>query len=129
MKDGIEIVLKGPWSSRPGEVHRVGFGPCVHVNITNDAAAFERGYTFTAGDVTLSFAQEAVAEYLPDVELVRVDTRCEYNWIPKKKGRPLKESTRVRAAMKHEAGPTVLDGVSDDQATIITKGHERRLDR
>ena len=97
MRSGEEVVLEGPWSSRPGEVHTYGFGPCVHVNITDDAAAFERGYTLCAGDVTLAFAQEALAAHLPEVELVRVDAWGEYDWVPCQKGQSLKESARVRA--------------------------------
>ena len=102
MKNGEEVILKGPWSSRPGEMRMYGFGPCVHVSITDDPLAFERGYTFFAGDVTLAFAQNALLEHLPDVELVPVDAWGERNWIPRVKGQPLKESVRVRAMEKGE---------------------------
>ena len=102
MSSGEEVILEGPWSSRPGAVHLHGFGPCVHVSITDDPLAFERGYTFFAGDVTLTFAQDALAEHLPDIELVRVDAWGEYSWVPCRKGLPLKESVRVKAMQKGE---------------------------
>lgn len=102
MKDGKEVILEGPWSSRPGAVHLYGFGPCVHVSITDDPLAFERGYTFFSGDVTLAFAQGALSEHLPDVELVPVDAWGERNWIPRVKGQPLKESARTRVMQKGE---------------------------
>lgn len=104
MKDGTEIILKGPWSSRPGAVHARGFGPCVSVSIVDDSDAFERGYTFIAGDVTLAFAQEAITKYLPSIELARVDawSRDEHFWVPKRKGLPLKNTVGVKAMKRGE---------------------------
>jgi len=59
MKDGSTAVLKGPWSSRPAQMNLAGFTPSCDVEITSEPAAFERGYTFMAGHVTLAVLREA----------------------------------------------------------------------
>jgi len=77
MKDGSEVVLKGPWSSNSGTMNRVGFTPSIEASLTDEPAAFERGYTFKAGAITVDFARKALARFVPDVSLERFD---DYYW-------------------------------------------------
>lgn len=72
MKDGTREVLRGPWSSRASAMHLVGFDPCVEVSITDDPAAYERGHTFSAGSVSLSYLND----YLSVIDTTRCRTRA-----------------------------------------------------
>jgi len=67
---GEEIILRGPWSTRAGVVNAEGFGPCVDVSLTDDPDVFSRRYTFTAGSITLDFA-EVVCRIIGNVRVVR----------------------------------------------------------
>lgn len=61
LHDGTQPSVRGPWSSN-GAAMEAWFGrQTVAVSITDDPAAFERGYTFTAGHLTASRALEALA--------------------------------------------------------------------
>lgn len=78
--DGEEVTLKGPWSSRSGVMNKAGHGPCMDVvyNSTN------------AGSITVDRAEEAIDEYLDDVELertVKFDSEEPY-WVPTRGGDP-----------------------------------------
>lgn len=78
--DGEQITLKGPWSSRAGVMNKHGYGPCL------DNWYEVEGHARTSGAVTLETAEEAVDQYLDDVELVE-ETRFsseEPYWIPRK---------------------------------------------
>ena len=73
MSDGSVAVLKGPDSSSDTAMNTNGFGPCLNVSIIDSPAAFERGYTFFAGAVTLEAAQEAAG--FAGVELAEVQSK------------------------------------------------------
>lgn len=51
--------LHGPWSSNSEAMYQEGFQRSVNVSITDDPKAFERGYTFNAGYLTLEKFVEA----------------------------------------------------------------------
>lgn len=53
--------LHGPWSSNSEAMYQAGFQRSVNVSITDDPKAFERGYTFNAGYLTLEKFAEACA--------------------------------------------------------------------
>lgn len=71
-EDGEEYRLTGPWSSRSGCIN-IEFPDiqCLEVSITDKISAWEMGYTFYSGAVTLEFAQEVIDE-MDDVELIKV---------------------------------------------------------
>lgn len=73
MKDGSEMILKGPWSSRAGCMNNAGFKPSLDVVITNDKEAFDRGYTFLASHATLEICEKAVEKFCPEVMLKEED--------------------------------------------------------
>ena len=80
--EGRKVILKGPWSSRPGVVHKVGFPECVEASITTRREDFEKGYASLAGYVTLSKARQAVSRFLPDYRLVKqLGRNGEWSWI------------------------------------------------
>jgi len=84
MRDGTEVTLKGPWSSRAGCVNQRSFGPVVDVRITTDPSALERGYTFRTGSLTLEAAKQAID--LVD-EPCHLERRLKYSndepvWVP-----------------------------------------------
>ena len=84
MRDGTEVTLKGPWSSRAGCVNRRSFGPVVDVRITTDPSVLERGYTFRSGSLTLEAAKQAID--LVD-EPCHLEQRLKYSndepvWVP-----------------------------------------------
>jgi|GEM_PF-1304091 len=84
MRDGTEVTLKGPWSSRAGCVNKRSFGPVVDVRITTDLSALERGYTFRSGSLTLEAAKQAID--LAD-EAAHLEKRLKYSsdepvWVP-----------------------------------------------
>lgn len=84
MRDGTEITLKGPWSSRAGCVNQRSFGQVVDVRITTDPSALEHGYTFRSGSLTLEAAKQAIN--LVD-ESCHLERRLEYStdepvWVP-----------------------------------------------
>lgn len=55
----VEETYIGPWSSRSAVANSLGFGPCVDASITDSLEAFQRGYTFSAGAITLGLAETA----------------------------------------------------------------------
>jgi len=73
MQDRTVLSFKGGWSSRAGVANKLGFTECMDVSLTDEPKSWERGYTFLAGHVTYEFAKNAVWEFLPEVNLVRVD--------------------------------------------------------
>jgi len=70
--------LKGPWSSRAGVMNKAGYGPCMDVRYNSTGT----------GAITVEAAEDAVDEYLDDVELERVEkfSNDEPYWIPNKIG-------------------------------------------
>jgi hypothetical protein len=96
---GHSATLRGPWSSRAGVMMRAGFGPCLDVVYTADRKAFDRGFTFTAGAVTLELAERAVAQHCPGVALRSIDNHGEPLIVPARAdGTCIKcAGTRVRA--------------------------------
>lgn len=68
--DETTKVLRGPWSSRAGVMNRL-FRPCVEVAYVATEAAWNRGYTFTHGAITLELAQKVVKDL--GYHLVKVD--------------------------------------------------------
>lgn len=76
--DGEEITLKGPWSSRAGVVNKRGYGPVMDVRFNSTGS----------GAITVDRAEEAVDEYLEDVELERVEkfSNDEPYYVPTKIG-------------------------------------------
>ena len=66
IKDGRQVILKGPWSSNPESVEKAGFEPTMAVAIADDPEIFERVGGNYAGNVTLDLAREMVAD-LKDV--------------------------------------------------------------
>lgn len=82
MKDGTETDLVGPWSSSSSAVSSVGFGPCADVNITDEPGAYERGYTFYAGSVTM----ELLGRYRDIIEVTPYRYRVEEPWAISSRG-------------------------------------------
>ncbi len=83
MRDGEQVTLKGPWSSRAGCVNQLSFGPVVDVRITTVPLALERGHTLYAGALTLEAAKQAI-DLVGNAHLER---RLRYSskepvWIP-----------------------------------------------
>lgn len=72
--DGEEITLKGPWSSRAGVMNKAGYGPVMDVRYNSTRA----------GAITVDAAEEAVDEYLEDVELEKSlkFSNDEPYWVP-----------------------------------------------
>ena len=70
MEDGSKRVLKGAWSSRSGVINKF-FKPCMEVSIIDDKKAFERGYTFYAGAITIDLAKEVVRKFLPEWTIIK----------------------------------------------------------
>lgn len=66
MKDGRQVILKGPWSSNPESVEEAGFKPTIPVAIADDPEVFERAGGNYAGNITLDLAQ-CIADGLPGV--------------------------------------------------------------
>lgn len=58
LEDGTIETRKGPWSSSPSYMNKY-FPTSVDVSYTDNKEAFERGYTFTGGHITLEKAIEA----------------------------------------------------------------------
>ncbi|KKM21339.1 hypothetical protein LCGC14_1636470 [marine sediment metagenome] len=67
MQDGIERVLKGPWSSRASVMNKMGFHPCIEAAITEEEDVWKRGHTFFASAVTIEIAKEAL-KLMPGIE-------------------------------------------------------------
>lgn len=77
--DGTEVVLKGPWSSRPAVMMKAGFPECVDVVING------------------IYASNVTREWLTaqGLETVGVDTGYgEVVFVPSKDGAPLKQTRR-----------------------------------
>jgi hypothetical protein len=64
MEDGSVVSIHGPWSSRAGAMNR-HFPHSVDVSITDEPGAFEKGYTFYSGHITIEKAREALAMAYP----------------------------------------------------------------
>lgn len=84
MRDGTEVTLKGPWSSRAGCANQRSFGQVVDVQITTNPAVMERGYTFRSESLTLEAAKQAID--LVD-EPCHLERRLKYSndepvWVP-----------------------------------------------
>ena len=47
------IILQGPYSSSATFANQIGYGPVVDAELTTDPKAFERGWTFVAGSITV----------------------------------------------------------------------------
>jgi hypothetical protein len=84
MRDGEEVTLKGPWSSRAGCVNNRSFGPVVDVRLTTNSETLERGHTFKTGTLTLSAAKQAIDLVDESCHLERRErfTRDEQYWVP-----------------------------------------------
>jgi hypothetical protein len=78
-----EVVLTGPYSSRAGVMNKNGFGPCVDVSITTDSQVLEKGYTFSAGSITLEKARNAI-ENVEEATGLRKKGGSEPIWIPER---------------------------------------------
>lgn len=79
-----KVTLKGPYSSRAGVMNKLGFGPCLDVNITSDPNVLEKGYTFNSGAITLEKAKRAI-KYVDEADgLKEVSSHGEPVWIPYK---------------------------------------------
>lgn len=89
---GRGITLKGPWSSRAGDVNREGFGPCLDVSMTDKMDAWERGYTFNAASATKKVVQEALKKHLPEVVLLKVEDHGDIRYDPVFKGMTVQQS-------------------------------------
>jgi hypothetical protein len=85
MEDGTKKILKGPWSSRAGCMNRMGFAPCIDVFYTDNSKAWERGYTFFLGALTvklfdnikIEFPRRFEARYSNETSMIfPVDSRC-----------------------------------------------------
>lgn len=76
--DGTEVVLKGPWSSRPAVMMKAGFPECVDVVING------------------IYASNVTREWLTaqGLETVGVDAGGETIFVPSKDGVPLKETRK-----------------------------------
>jgi hypothetical protein len=57
--DGI-VDVRGPWSSNSHAMRQLGFTDSTEVSMTDDPEAFERGYTFMAGTVTVDFFRKCL---------------------------------------------------------------------
>lgn len=92
MRDGSKVSLKGPWSSRPAVANQLGFTESIDVSLTDDPAAFERGYTFMAAHATV----EAVRAALPaELELIRVDKHGEFKYVVTRRGMTVEQSKEL----------------------------------
>jgi len=71
MEDGSKKILEGPWSSRSGAINKYFKPHCMEVSITDDPEAFERGYTFYAGAITVDLARDILNKFLPEWMIVK----------------------------------------------------------
>jgi len=76
MKNGEEVTLLGPWSSRSSEMNKAGFVPSLEVGITDEADVWERDGVLYAGAVTVEILEEALGE-----KLIEVDSHGEPMWV------------------------------------------------
>ena len=60
MKDGSVVKLVGPWSSRCSVMNKLGFTPSFEVDYVADPIAWDKGYTFVAGAMTINKVREAI---------------------------------------------------------------------
>jgi hypothetical protein len=81
-----EEILKGPWSSRASVMNRFFDTQSMEVSIIDNPEAFERGYTFYAGAITLDFAKEAIDKVQGGAIIKRVESDGEIYYTPTKLG-------------------------------------------
>lgn len=78
-EDGYTTVdLRGPWSSRPSQMTLRGFTPTTSVILIEADGTCDSAHY--AGAVTVARARQALAEFLPKVELVPVWLGFEPDW-------------------------------------------------
>lgn len=96
--NGKPVTVKGPWSSRSGVMNKAFKTQVMEVSITDDLQAYERGYTFCAGAMTV---EKVLKEVLPffhhSITLLRiVDKEGEITYVPVKLHEPdMKKMTVV----------------------------------
>lgn len=59
LTNGVEMTLRGPFSSRAGVMNKYDFGPCVDVKVTTEESVMEKGYTFSSAALSKELADEA----------------------------------------------------------------------
>ena len=84
MKDGSEVVLKGPWSSRASVANSLGFTPSADVSITDDEEAWKRGHTFYSAHISAMMFRKAVRLFCPGVTVDRKDSHGEMTMFLRK---------------------------------------------
>ena len=72
MEDGTREVLVGPWSSNSAAMARAGFPDTIPVSITDNPDAWERGYTFYSGHITVELAKAILREFKVGWDLMPV---------------------------------------------------------
>jgi len=93
-----EEVLIGPWSSRAGVMNRVFDTQCVEVSITDDPEAYDRGYTFCGGAITLEKAKEAINKIQGAALFKAISDDGEITYIPTKLG---SSATKAELTLEH----------------------------
>ena len=89
MVDGSQVTLKGPYSSSPSEVNRIGLGPCNLCMITENPSEFKRGSGFIGGAITIEAAKRILRKFCPEAGLVDyVDERGGVRYILTRDGQP-----------------------------------------
>ena len=86
MKDGKEVTLKGPWSSRSAIMNQMGFTHSMEVHITDNPEKYERGY-FMSGNITMLkvfdyLTNPGMTEELGKVFIIEVHDGKEFTWYP-----------------------------------------------
>lgn len=81
LENGEIAKVKGPWSSRPSVMGKLFGVDCMDVSITSDPEAFDRGYTFYSGHITLELARTA---NLPGFDIVPEEKYGEIHWHVKR---------------------------------------------
>ena len=89
MCNGTQTKLIGPFSSRAAVMNAAGMIECMDVAITDSEEVYEKGYTFTAGSVTVQIVKHnwhKLQDLDPDREkmvyLVEPPTGSQDIWIP-----------------------------------------------
>lgn len=88
LRNGEEVTLKGPWSSRSGVMNKFFQTKCIEVGITDEPSVMDRGYTYMSGNVTVDFLQEAIKLCEEEVELIPYDSHGEIYMVPRLKNNP-----------------------------------------
>lgn len=81
-KDGEEVVLRGPWSSRSGVMNKYFNPQSLDVSVKTEDSPYET--LWYSGHVTLLFALEAIKLCEEPIELVVKESHGEYIFVPKK---------------------------------------------